>query len=444
MKTRMHRAWKFLIGVAVVLAVAHVVALWHSGRALRRAYADLARDGRPMRPDQVIPPAAPPEQNAAPLYEAARQLLNAERSGETSLMQAVSTAAAAVLDTYPQTNALAKLEPLLALRATREALAIVSRAAQRPSCRFELDYTKGAAMLMPHLSDLRTLSRLQCAMALSQSAAGQADEAWNTLEEGFRHANALHGEPILISQLVRIAQFSLCARTLRLVAVQHPLPPARAAALAACVEQFDDQRPFVASVDGERLLLGEWGFRLRGRELRQAMSWNGDSSASGAWPLMLFFSISTPLNQWDHAQYLALMHGQTRLAAEPYNRQLITATERQMQAIPRYCVLTRLLVPALGAATERFVRLQAEARVTRKGLGLLAWQQTHGTFPAKLEELGTPVPLDPFGGQPLRYRAEGAGFVLYSSGPDLKDDGGSETGGQNKLTPDIVWRHGGK
>lgn len=31
---------------------------------------------------------------------------------------------------------------------------------------------------------------------------------------------------------------------------------------------------------------------------------------------------------------------------------------------------------------------------------------------------------DPFSGQPLRYRAEGNGFVLYSLGEDQKDNGG--------------------
>jgi hypothetical protein len=31
---------------------------------------------------------------------------------------------------------------------------------------------------------------------------------------------------------------------------------------------------------------------------------------------------------------------------------------------------------------------------------------------------------DPFDGQPLRYRKQGAGYVLYSIGPDLKDNSG--------------------
>ena len=55
-------------------------------------------------------------------------------------------------------------------------------------------------------------------------------------------------------------------------------------------------------------------------------------------------------------------------------------------------------------------------------------------YPASLSEL-TPkyldAPLmDPFDGQPLRYRKQDAGYVLYSIGPDLKDDGGKPMNGK--------------
>ena len=36
------------------------------------------------------------------------------------------------------------------------------------------------------------------------------------------------------------------------------------------------------------------------------------------------------------------------------------------------------------------------------------------------------VPLDPFDGKPLRYRELGTGFVVYSIGPNRRDDGGKE------------------
>ena len=49
-------------------------------------------------------------------------------------------------------------------------------------------------------------------------------------------------------------------------------------------------------------------------------------------------------------------------------------------------------------------------------------------MPASLEQL-TPcfcqsVPADPYDGKPLRYKAHGVSFVVYSIGSDGHDDGG--------------------
>jgi len=54
--------------------------------------------------------------------------------------------------------------------------------------------------------------------------------------------------------------------------------------------------------------------------------------------------------------------------------------------------------------------------------------QAKGSFPASLEEL-TPefldeTPKDPFTGGPLAYRRRKAGFIVYSFGPNVKDDRG--------------------
>ena len=38
------------------------------------------------------------------------------------------------------------------------------------------------------------------------------------------------------------------------------------------------------------------------------------------------------------------------------------------------------------------------------------------------------APVDPFTGKPLEYRREGDGFLIYSAGPDGRDDGGSRDG----------------
>jgi hypothetical protein len=62
---------------------------------------------------------------------------------------------------------------------------------------------------------------------------------------------------------------------------------------------------------------------------------------------------------------------------------------------------------------------------------LAAYRADRGTYPAKLAELVpkyvAEVPKDIFIAADLHYRLEGGGYLLYSVGPNGKDDGGKGT-----------------
>lgn len=56
-------------------------------------------------------------------------------------------------------------------------------------------------------------------------------------------------------------------------------------------------------------------------------------------------------------------------------------------------------------------------------VNLLQYKLANGRFPDRLAELGG-VSNDPMDGKPLRYQLRGEGFVIYSVGKNLKDNGG--------------------
>jgi hypothetical protein len=72
-------------------------------------------------------------------------------------------------------------------------------------------------------------------------------------------------------------------------------------------------------------------------------------------------------------------------------------------------------------------------RLLLTSIALLRTRSATGRLPVALpSSLGT-TRLDPFDGNPLRYRREGSGFILYSIGADRRDDGGHA---QNFRDPD--------
>jgi hypothetical protein len=114
----------------------------------------------------------------------------------------------------------------------------------------------------------------------------------------------------------------------------------------------------------------------------------------------------------------------------------------------------------------------ANVDLCRITLALQGYREAHGRYPETLEALGASEPglrlTDPFSGKSYVYRREGPGFLVYSFGPDLKDDGGkplvyplpqvmppgpggaskkgpaeaqpATSGGASFPTGDIVWR----
>jgi len=84
----------------------------------------------------------------------------------------------------------------------------------------------------------------------------------------------------------------------------------------------------------------------------------------------------------------------------------------------------------LGMARRIDAARNAARSVFRTELTLLRYRTARGAFPAALRDLVPmylgAIPDDPCGGRRLNYRLTdgGRGFLLYSLGPDLRDDGG--------------------
>ena len=90
-----------------------------------------------------------------------------------------------------------------------------------------------------------------------------------------------------------------------------------------------------------------------------------------------------------------------------------------------------MLLQALPAAAQRETAQLAIMRCAATALAVERYRLAHaGRIPDSLATL-TPallptIPLDPFDGRPLRFRSRASGYVVYSIGPDLTDDGGKE------------------
>lgn len=422
------------------------------------AVASVAVKGvRPQSADEVIPPPVPEAGNAAALYLEAMAVLEAEDVWNSNLAALAAEVYTSVFSPSGRRSFVAWVDALripqegnrqpnvgevydeftrrLESPAVIKAMTLIAQATERPQCRFNIDYSKGAETLLPHLAKLRNLSRFLGAVGGAAVERGDRESAWECALWELRLADSVRTEPLLISQLVRIAMASIACSTVQQAAV--PLPPA--AAIVPTLDQrlagFDDPGPAVLAIDGERLIFTEWIFRQPQAKIQELLQAGAEAAAPA------------PTAEQVAAARVVCSQATARLAelaAQPYYQ-----VRGELEAFPgtigRGNPLAQSLLPSLGNYCRRVAESQALVRVTRLGLRVTQHKAAQGAYPPslaalKLADIPAEKQQDPFTGKPLCYRPAGDGFVLYSVGPDGVDDGGTPRAGDAKVGYDLVWR----
>jgi hypothetical protein len=412
MRKRTVKILKIIAVILVVLSLLYAIAVGVSAAKLNRVYADLRKDGRPMRQADVLPPRVPDEDNAALLYESAALLLKAQPAPEGNLLEYLD-AGSSDMGPKPTTEGnlleylgslsdkfikdtldpdkLVELQQLIDQDIVTQALSIVEQGTQRPSCWFDRNYKDGIYTLLPNLPNIRELSRILSAKARLDARAGNPDNAWKMVHIQLKLADAMRNEPM----------------------------------------------------DGERLILGEWAFNLPKSELYKVSSENEPSEgiSSIIYRLLVLRTTFKPLFLADRAAYMRLMHKSVELMMDSYSRENANIIENEVQE--HHHMLTGMLIPATFKIKELHCEMTAELRITQTGMALLQHKQSRDAFPDTLEALKLQNINDPFSEQPIRYKYQGQGFILYSIGPDQKDNGGSPKQKKQKDDWDIVWSYTG-
>jgi hypothetical protein len=141
------------------------------------------------------------------------------------------------------------------------------------------------------------------------------------------------------------------------------------------------------------------------------------------------------LHDRDTMEYIGLMQEYINAMELPSNEWLLVCEpiQEDVHSGKRGGLLTRLLRPAFGRFMMQIdISCTAEALAAQTALAIERYRLTEGRLPQSLDNLVPAymefVPTDPFDGQSLKYRTLETGFVVYSVGEDLTDEGGTERG----------------
>ncbi len=247
----------------------------------------------------------------------------------------------------------------------------------------------------------------------------------------------------LIGMLVGVACQSI-GRRQAWGAVDH-LNAAQAAALARRLETIRASHvPFADTMQAE-----EWETQASLLELMQQHDWPGN-----------IFSVADPENQnsastWSDrltATRIKLMGKRAVMASYTgYMNQIIANARQPYSAHPAEPPIpnnpiSQMLFPVFSNVRLREAGANAQNALLLTLLALRAYKLDHGAYPVSLFALAPTylkaVPNDPFAlSGPLRYKNQGSKFLLYSVGPDGKDDGGKPIFDPTKPAPTVPGSH---
>jgi len=439
------------LAVALLVAAAlHLMTFWNMDLAARQQLATLRAEAGALALS-VAPPRVPDRDNAAIVYQQAFEAMGRKDSPhglqweKQQWQDAWKGKWTAWHDSGKPDFDLNDAELRRFLKRQGGTLSLLRRAAAKPGCSFDRDYGRPSIwMLLPELDPLRTGARLLALDALCRASDKDYRGAMEDVNAMFRMAEHVSSDPPMVSQLVAMAVDGSAIDTLR-----HVLASGRVLPEDVATIHLPDGISYRALL--RRAFRGEEALHLATFAqvgdarvgLAEIANMSGGESHLGSNPPMLAPLYRVFLLGDDIAAEARFAAQMDRAAGLPYDqaKEVAEQLDRDLRAQPGG-ILTRLLMPALGAVAEVAARAEARRGTARVGLALYAYRGRNGRLPDKLDELAPDfipaLPRDPFDGQAMKSKRTEQGTVVYSIGPDMTDNGGAPFD-REKKTGDITF-----
>jgi hypothetical protein len=325
------------------------------------------------------------------------------------------------------------------------ALQAAHRLAEMPNGRFPIEYKLNPLTTVP----LDQLETRHVAALLAYDVRRLAQEkdikgAVRSCRAGLNCARAFGDEPLLVSQLARVACTTVALSSIeRTLALGEP-DLKDLEGLQRALEEEDRTNGLLIALRGERAIWHQVFLLMEGGELVPEHVLR-DLGIQVSRPERNFPFIARYEACAEHPQLLTLLTEQVETAKKPLHEQMAgeIAFAIKIRRQPAKRRWIRALMPTDNQVGRAFRRHHASLRCLFVLVAAERYRRHNaGRWPESLEQLRpgflAELPLDPFDGKALRYQRLADGVVAYSVGPDGSDDGGV-VDRDNWLRPGTDW-----
>ncbi|WP_395088953.1 hypothetical protein [Armatimonas sp.] len=408
-------------GITLVSSpVVGILTLSISGPGLLEKQREAARrEGIPLLPEDLRPnPPIPDAQNAGPLLKELTRRYQTLPEKESHDWDATYDLFGKNLD-----DPKARVAFQESLVRYADLIQLAEDATARPHCDFAYDWNLGMNLQFPEFAIVRRFGRLFTARA---ALATDASSAWADVARCAKLGNLMGQTPCVIAALVSVALHAIADKSY-ITTLKRFGPSTHAREILAA---FGPPPKPTIYFQGEVVACAMTLEQMRSRKFKVEEEVGGAMMKGSAWEGLSFVApVAVPF--WEK-QLLLFWRGAFAKAREvertgdyeslgTWFAATMKVWERDKLNLPQN-LLVLILAPVFSQASNKTqIHTQAQRHLRESALALLEEKAKTGTFPDS-----PTLPTDPFSPdkQPLRYRKDGAGCILYSIGQDHTDDGG--------------------
>jgi hypothetical protein len=433
-KKRIRRRFKLWHGIVALLLLLFVLFRISGSLKLKKRLEVLRAQGYPVTPEELDRSYNMPQgaANAADVYLAAfsnyvewdkdtlRALPIVGRASLPSRTQPLDASTRQLVEKFLSEN--------------EKTLTLLYEAASIEHCRYPIDLTKGPVDLMEKpgslaswFKDLRASTQLLRLETLSHCENQDPDKALESIRANFTLARFI-GAPLLVHRFAHNSVRSRTYKSIERVLNRMQLPDEQLLSLSAWIKASHSDEGYRWTLVGEQCL----GLHAFQGPVGQASDQIGSEGGVGL--LILSFWKIIGLHYRGALGYIDIMQEYIDAVGLPPHERLLVfdSIQKAVHDGKRGGLITQMIMPALSRTLQLETRCLAHLRAAQTALAVEHYRLTEGHLPQSLDNLVPTymqvVPKDPFDGRNLRYRKLETGFVVYSVGEDLTDEGGTEKG----------------
>ena len=326
--------------------------------------------------------------------------------------------------------------------------------------------TEMMSILSPNLNSFKKLARALIWRARLHAEQGRFKDAFVDMKSCYRLGQHIRGDKTLAEQLVGIAIQALSVGTIREIVGGYEIDSTILADFQRDFEQIISDEDFAVSFKAEKLFMydeiqrcftsdrfGKGHLYLpRFRQITEMPGGYGSEEGIGDFIVVVLYSAPYLFGQpnkeetlrsvnalYDYLEQLSLKTAVERHAERD-------AIDNKLEELVKGNVFLSTFVPTFKRIYEIGSRVSVNVRATLTMIAIFRYKRDTGRYPQNLNQLVTDgylkqLPIDSYSDKPLVYKKTEDNFILYSFGPDFKDDDGvSGKDGKGRARP---WRDNG-